>query len=50
MKEKKSGYGLGLFIVHSIIKEHGGSIDVDSTPGGGTTFFIILPEKEPVKT
>lgn len=50
MKEKKSGYGLGLFIVHSIIKEHGGSIDVDSAPGGGTTFFIILPEKEPVKT
>jgi signal transduction histidine kinase len=45
-KESKKGYGLGLFIVHSIIKEHEGTIDVDSKPGGGTSFIITLPSKE----
>ncbi len=45
-KESKKGYGLGLFIVHSIIKEHGGDIDVDSKPGSGTSFIITLPAKE----
>ncbi len=44
-KETKKGYGLGLFIVHSIIKEHGGTIDVDSRPGSGTAFIITLPIK-----
>jgi two-component system NtrC family sensor kinase len=46
-KETRKGYGLGLFIVHHIIvDEHGGSIDVESSPGRGTTFMITLPEKE----
>ena len=46
-KEVKKGYGLGLFIVHHIIvDEHGGSIDVESSPGHGTTFLITLPIKE----
>ncbi|MHB9111119.1 MAG: sensor histidine kinase [Thermoleophilia bacterium] len=43
---KKEGYGLGLFIVHNIIMEYGGSISVDSYPGKGTTFTIVLPMKE----
>ncbi|MHB8791792.1 MAG: sensor histidine kinase [Thermoleophilia bacterium] len=43
---KKEGYGLGLFIVHNIITEYGGSISVDSYPGKGTTFTIVLPTKE----
>ncbi|MHB1361740.1 MAG: ATP-binding protein [Thermoleophilia bacterium] len=43
---KQEGYGLGLFIVHNIIADHGGSISVDSYPGGGTTFTIVLPMKE----
>lgn len=43
---KKEGYGLGLFIVHNIITEYGGSISVDSYPGKGTTFNIVLPMKE----
>lgn len=43
---KKEGYGLGLFIVHNIITEYGGSISVDSYPGKGTTFTIVLPMKE----
>ena len=38
-----TGEGLGLFIVHSIILEHGGKIHVDSVPEKGTTFTITLP-------
>jgi len=37
------GTGLGLTISHRIIEEHGGSIDVESTPGQGTVFTIALP-------
>lgn len=40
---KKKGNGLGLAITHSIIKKHGGHIDLDSTPGVGSTFHIYLP-------
>ncbi|MGE0681229.1 MAG: ATP-binding protein [Candidatus Binatia bacterium] len=40
---KDSGVGLGLFITHQIIKEHGGFIDVESEVGQGTRFFIRLP-------
>jgi len=40
---KPKGSGLGLASVHSIIKRHGGAVEVSSTPGGGTTFTIHLP-------
>ena len=37
------GTGLGLSIVYSVIRRHGGSIDIDSRPGEGTIFRIFLP-------
>ncbi|HOC39509.1 MAG TPA: ATP-binding protein, partial [Thermodesulfobacteriota bacterium] len=40
---KTRGTGLGLSIVHSIIKSHGGTIDIESTQGAGTEFVISLP-------
>jgi len=42
-KEVGKGTGLGLSISYDIIKKHGGSIEVESPPGSGTTFTITLP-------
>ena len=41
-----SGMGLGLYIAAEIVKQHGGSITVDSTPGTGTTLTVSLPSNE----
>ena len=37
------GTGLGLSISHSIVSDHGGRIELESTPGQGARFRVILP-------
>jgi len=37
------GLGLGLYIAHKIVERHGGHIEVQSCPGCGSTFSVILP-------
>jgi two-component system, cell cycle sensor histidine kinase and response regulator CckA len=39
----QKGMGLGLSICHTIIQKHGGAIAVESKPGVGTTFRLLLP-------
>jgi signal transduction histidine kinase len=40
---KPSGSGLGLSVSYTIIREHGGTVDVRSEPGRGTTFTLRFP-------
>ena len=40
---KGGGTGMGLPIARRILESHGGSLEVDSTPGHGTCFVLILP-------
>ena len=42
----KPGYGLGLFISRQIAQAHGGTLDVTSRPGKGSTFTLMLPREE----
>lgn len=41
--DKKRGSGLGLSVVHSVLEDHKGYIDLESEPGRGTTFSLYIP-------
>ena len=41
---KGSGTGLGLTVAHGIIAEHGGSVEIDSRVGEGTTVHLVFPQ------
>src|SRR5262245_17343908 len=47
-KPKGAGTGLGMSTVFGIVTQHGGSIEIDSTPGRGTEVRIYLPEHDDV--
>ncbi|MDO9407885.1 cell wall metabolism sensor histidine kinase WalK [Patulibacter sp.] len=42
----RHGSGLGLAIVRQVATVHGGTIDVEETPGGGATFVLTLPSSQ----
>ena len=42
-KEKGEGTGLGLAVVHGIVKSHGGVLSIESQPRKGTTFHLFFP-------
>ena len=46
-KDVGSGTGLGLSIVYAIVQESGGRVEVETAPGSGSTFSIVLPWADP---
>lgn len=46
---KDDGTGLGMAITHRIVEEHGGYINIDSSPGRGTTVTVVIPRSEDVQ-
>ena len=46
-KQVAPGLGLGLYITRQIVEAHGGRIEVQSSPGEGSTFTVRLPRRSP---
>jgi signal transduction histidine kinase len=49
-KEAIPGVGLGLFVVRRIVEAHGGSVEVESVLGEGSTFVVRIPLARPVES
>jgi signal transduction histidine kinase/DNA-binding response OmpR family regulator len=49
-KGAQKGMGLGLTIVHSIVKKHGGLVWIDAPKGFGSTVYLYFPLRNPVVT
>ncbi|HIK93743.1 MAG TPA: response regulator, partial [Planctomycetes bacterium] len=49
-KSRGQGTGLGMAIVHGIVEDHGGTIEIESSAGTGTTVSIVLPRCHPVES
>ena len=45
-KDNETHLGLGLFVSHEIVRQHGGDLLAESQPGVGATFTVILPMQE----
>ena len=43
LQSRMGGYGLGLSIAKLIVEQHGGTIDFESVPNEGTTFYFTAP-------
>ena len=48
-RRRAPGHGLGLFIARQIVEAHGGAIDVESAPGAGSSFSLVLPRVDEVE-
>lgn len=44
---RRLGYGLGLALAKSAVAEHGGHVEVESSPSGGARFRLVLPRSSP---
>ena len=42
----EAGTGIGLSIVEQIVTQHGGAIEVESSPGHGSCFTLVLPTQK----
>ena len=42
----RGGSGLGMYIVHGLVRAHGGNVEIDDAPGGGARITVVWPEHD----
>ena len=42
--QQQEGEGIGLFVVHEVVQQHGGNVDVGNAAEGGAVFSVTLPQ------